>query len=87
MSNQKKNVDSDIIHLNAAGTSMIVLNSVQAAKDLMEKRSSIYSTRYVLTRSAIFATPDYLYEVRNSLSAIDCEHLRVWHLIFVVTHL
>jgi hypothetical protein len=37
--------DSDIIHLNVAGASIIVLNSVEAANDLLVKRSSIYSDR------------------------------------------
>ncbi|KAJ7654696.1 cytochrome P450 [Mycena polygramma] len=37
--------DSDIIHLNVAGTSIIVLNSVEVANDLLDKRSSIYSDR------------------------------------------
>ncbi|KAJ7671061.1 cytochrome P450 [Mycena rosella] len=37
--------DSDIIHLNVAGTSIIVLSSAEAANDLLEKRSSIYSDR------------------------------------------
>ncbi|KAF7371180.1 Cytochrome P450 [Mycena sanguinolenta] len=36
---------SDIIHLNAAGTSIIVLSSVEAANDLLEKRSNKYSDR------------------------------------------
>ncbi len=40
--------DSDIIHLNLAGTPVIVVNSAQAAHDLFEKRSSLYSDRYVL---------------------------------------
>ncbi|KAJ7483464.1 cytochrome P450 [Mycena latifolia] len=37
--------DSDIIHLNVAGTSIIVLSSAQVTTDLLEKRSSIYSDR------------------------------------------
>ncbi|KAJ7498204.1 cytochrome P450 [Mycena galericulata] len=37
--------NSDIIHLNVAGTSIIVLSSVEAANDLLEKRSSLYSDR------------------------------------------
>ena len=39
-------VDSDILHLRAIGTSLIILNSVKAANDLMEKRSYLYSGRY-----------------------------------------
>ncbi|KAG6872554.1 hypothetical protein C0995_008898 [Termitomyces sp. Mi166 len=36
---------SDMIHLDIAGTSIIVLNNAQMATDLLEKRSSIYSNR------------------------------------------
>ncbi|KAJ7607903.1 cytochrome P450 [Roridomyces roridus] len=41
--------DSDIIHLKAAGQSMIILSSMQAAVDLLERRSAIYSDRPQLT--------------------------------------
>ncbi|GJE99700.1 cytochrome P450 [Phanerochaete sordida] len=37
--------DSDIIHLNMAGTHLIVLNSLQACIDLLQKRSGFYSDR------------------------------------------
>ncbi|KAJ7155817.1 cytochrome P450 [Mycena filopes] len=37
--------DSDVIHLNVAGASLIVLSSMEAVKDLFEKRSSLYSDR------------------------------------------
>ncbi|KAF7373048.1 Cytochrome P450 [Mycena sanguinolenta] len=36
---------SDIIHLNAAGTSIVVLSSMEAVKELFEKRSNLYSDR------------------------------------------
>ncbi|KAJ6471903.1 cytochrome P450 [Mycena sanguinolenta] len=36
---------SDIIHLNVAGTSIIVLSSAEATNDLLEKRSDRYSDR------------------------------------------
>jgi len=35
----------DVIYFNALGRSIIVLNSAQAAIDLLDKRSSIYSDR------------------------------------------
>ena len=38
-------LESDVIHLSVAGMSLIVLNSVKAANDLLDKRSSIYSNR------------------------------------------
>ncbi|KAJ7662334.1 cytochrome P450, partial [Mycena rosella] len=37
--------NSDVIHLSLAGKSVIVLSSLEAAEDLLEKRSSIYSDR------------------------------------------
>ena len=38
-------VDSDIIHVNALGTSVIILNSYKVATDLLDQRSSTYSSR------------------------------------------
>jgi hypothetical protein len=35
----------DVIYFNALGKSIVVLNSVEAAVDLMDKRSSMYSDR------------------------------------------
>ncbi|KAJ7257102.1 cytochrome P450 [Mycena rebaudengoi] len=40
-----KELNSDIIHLDAAGTSIIVLSSMEAIRDLFELRSSLYSGR------------------------------------------
>ena len=40
--------DSDIIYANAAGTSIVILNSYDAATELLDKRSNIYSDRSVL---------------------------------------
>ncbi|KAJ7043052.1 cytochrome P450 [Mycena alexandri] len=37
--------NSDILHLNVVGTSIIVLSTADAANDLLEKRASIYSDR------------------------------------------
>ncbi|KAI0772313.1 cytochrome P450 [Trametes elegans] len=37
--------NSDVIYLNLAGTPVIVVNSAQAAHDLFEKRSALYSDR------------------------------------------
>lgn len=38
-------IETDILHLNVAGTSIIVLDTYDAVMDLLEKRSSIYSNR------------------------------------------
>ena len=37
--------DSDIIHVSGLGTSIVILNSYKVATDLLDKRSSIYSSR------------------------------------------
>ena len=37
--------DSNIIHVNSLGTSMIILNSYEVATDLLDQRSSTYSSR------------------------------------------
>ena len=37
--------DSDIIYLNVLGSPIVVLNSYEAANDLLSRRSSIYSDR------------------------------------------
>ncbi len=39
-------VDTDIIHLDVAGTSIVVLNTVEAATELLDNRSAIYSSRF-----------------------------------------
>jgi len=50
-----KDLDSDIIHLDIAGTSMIILSSVAAAKDLLDRRSAIYSDRPRFAMHALVA--------------------------------
>ncbi|KAF8877180.1 cytochrome P450 [Infundibulicybe gibba] len=40
-----KEYDTDILHIDAAGTSIIVLNSYKAVNDLLNLRSAIYSSR------------------------------------------
>ncbi|KAJ3757782.1 cytochrome P450 [Lentinula raphanica] len=37
--------ESDIIHLSALGNSLVIINSAKIANDLLDKRSSIYSSR------------------------------------------
>ena len=45
--------DSDILHLDVAGTSIIVLSSTEAAEELLVKRAAIYSDRRVV-RDSLF---------------------------------
>ncbi|KAJ7056692.1 cytochrome P450 [Mycena amicta] len=40
-----KELGSDIVYLDAAGTPIIILSSVEAAEDLLDKRSALYSHR------------------------------------------
>ncbi|KAJ7692267.1 cytochrome P450 [Mycena rosella] len=40
-----RDFDSDVIHLNVAGKSIIILSSLEATNDLMVQRSTIYSDR------------------------------------------
>ncbi|KAJ7844804.1 cytochrome P450 [Mycena leptocephala] len=40
-----KQFSSDIIHLDVAGTSIVVLSSMEAVRQLFERRSSLYSDR------------------------------------------
>ncbi|KAL0958150.1 hypothetical protein HGRIS_000317 [Hohenbuehelia grisea] len=40
---------SDIIHIKLLGTNIIVLNTAEAVNDLLEKRSTIYSSRAPMT--------------------------------------
>ena len=47
-------LDSDIIHVNALGTSMIILNSYKVATDLLDQRSSTYSSRWVVGLNIFF---------------------------------
>lgn len=40
-------LESDIIHADVAGQSVIILDTLEAATELLEKRSQIYSGRSV----------------------------------------
>ena len=35
----------DVLHIHVFGHSLVILNSLQAARELLDKRSSIYSDR------------------------------------------
>jgi hypothetical protein len=41
-------VGSKILYLEALGQSIIVINDITIAQDLLEKRSALYSSRYVI---------------------------------------
>ncbi|KAJ7205516.1 cytochrome P450 [Mycena pura] len=52
-----KKYNSDILHLDVAGTSIIVLSSAEAANELCEKRAAIYSDRRVIQDSLFWTKP------------------------------
>lgn len=60
---------SDVVHVDVLGTHMVIVNSTRAAKELFDKRSSIYSDRYFKTCAA---TNFYLIALRPSLVALNC---------------
>ncbi|KAF5336271.1 hypothetical protein D9758_016055 [Tetrapyrgos nigripes] len=47
--------NSNLIHLNVFGTSIVIANSLEVAQDLFDKRSSIYSDRYLFSVSSSHA--------------------------------
>lgn len=50
-------LESKILHFQVFGQSMVVINDLKIAQDLLDKRSAVYSSRYGL-----------LHEVRNAYS-------------------
>lgn len=40
--------DSDVLHVDVLGTHIVIINSVKAANELLEKRSSVYSDRPIM---------------------------------------
>ncbi|KAJ7510489.1 cytochrome P450 [Mycena galericulata] len=56
-----KECNSDIIHLSAAGSSIVVLSSMEAAEDLLGTRSAIYSDRPRLTMLNELVGGDFLF--------------------------
>ena len=47
-------IDSDILHLYVAGNDLIILNSFDTAIELLDKRSTTYSSRWVSVISTMF---------------------------------
>ena len=41
-------IDSNILHIQAAGVDLVILNSFDVAIELLDRRSAIYSNRWVL---------------------------------------
>ena len=66
--------DSYIIHVKALGTSIIILNSYEVATDLLDRRSSNYSSRWVISSRTLFPG-----DSRNSFLASIRPHLTMFH--------
>lgn len=52
-------IDTDILHLSVMGTNIIVLDSPEAVLELMERKSSIYSDRYVVRGGGVVCYTHY----------------------------
>ncbi|KAF5349225.1 hypothetical protein D9756_009488 [Leucocoprinus leucothites] len=55
-----KQYDSDILHVSGAGKDIVILNSVETTKDLLEKRSANYSGRPTFLMGKLMGW-DYLF--------------------------
>jgi hypothetical protein len=60
---------SDIVHAELFGTHLVALNSEKVARDLLEKRSSIYSDRFV--GQYIVILPDFLFVYQAPIESSD----------------
>ncbi|KAH7337616.1 cytochrome P450 [Rhizoctonia solani] len=61
-------LQSDIIYLKIFGENMIILNSVQAASDILEKRSATYSDRLCPP----FGKDPTLFDLSDNLAMLGC---------------
>ncbi|KAF9447572.1 cytochrome P450 [Macrolepiota fuliginosa MF-IS2] len=55
-----KQYDSDVLHVSGAGKDLVILNTVEAARDLLEKRSATYSGRPAFLMGKLMGW-DYLF--------------------------
>ncbi|KAJ6473457.1 cytochrome P450 [Mycena vulgaris] len=70
---------SDILHLNGAGTSLIVLSSAEAAIDLLERKSAIYSDRARFPMVIELMGWDFNFGLHQLPSRV---HRRLFHSVF-----
>jgi hypothetical protein len=70
--------DSDIIHLNMGGTSLIVLDTSEATTELLERRSSVYSDRYRLCCCSVWISWNIFCRARMPM----INELMGWHFNF-----
>lgn len=51
--------DSDVVHVDVLGSHVVILNSIEAATELLERRSSIYSDRHGSPPNMVSSTNIY----------------------------
>ncbi|KAJ7626738.1 cytochrome P450 [Mycena rosella] len=76
---------SDILHLNAAGTSLIILSSTKAATDLLDKKSAIYSNRPRMPMVTELMGWDFNFDIHCSAFSSHLHrrmHRRLFHSVF-----
>ncbi|KAJ7231653.1 cytochrome P450 [Mycena rebaudengoi] len=78
-----KEYKSDIIHLNLAGQSVIVLSSLGAAEALLEKRSALYSDRQVFGTRICCLWMVILFQIGSSYGEwVDGLGFQYWYALF-----
>jgi hypothetical protein len=63
---------SDIVHVNALGQSLVIIDKYETALDLLDKRSGIYSSRLAI--SLLLKISDANRESYQSLSPTNSAH-------------
>ncbi|ETW78619.1 cytochrome P450 monooxygenase 85 [Heterobasidion irregulare TC 32-1] len=72
-----KEFGSDIIHVEAFGTHLIVLNSAKVAKELFERRSSLYSDRHTTLDSSQHSVCNAEPKTLTSFHVAGCHSLDI----------
>lgn len=71
----------DIISLNGPGLHMVILNSVQSAKDLFERRSKIYSGRPRLEMLEMYVCMTLEPLIQLTMTTMKQDGLGLWRSI------
>jgi hypothetical protein len=66
-------IETDILHLNMAGSHIIILNSAKAATELLEKRSAVFSDRWEAQDCSYFFGI-FIGKADLNLPWLNCEH-------------
>jgi len=79
-----KALGSDVIHMNLAGTHLLVVNSHEAATELFEKRSAIWSDRPRMPMVMELMAWDFAFSFFSSLDPRWRQHRKLAHRFFNV---